>query len=821
MNIKQLFYTNIMMELKSLYDCYHYIKSIDSSETQLKEDLVVGLHLLFCSNMNVYLQIMTAEKKIINRGEDDKGDEKNEKKNITESNKVKEIKENDDRKNIEEILMYLLDHINDEYIIYMIDNLCDFIINKVEITLGEKIILLNKLRKNKRFLQQLPKTYYWFYEDNAKKNEKSFLGYIIHILCPLYPNTFRNFLKKKEIKVEVIQWLYALLEQNEKRMQLVVEQTNVCTDHFMVAITEELLILYRNGKKKRRELLHSDIIYDKDYIFDFGQKRRNTNIYQEDRCLFNEYFHMCMKSIQLTFVCLINKNKNNIMVLKEIERQINDEQKKILYLEDDVNSIFRVVFIREKILHLTEEKNRLQHEIQMNNQYIQSNEYHKAVDFINDYLQINSNKIDSLTTKIIDICVTLLINYIDEESQNENMIVYEELSVILQKIMNETKFHYHSKSKVVNLCVSLNRMTIGKEYSYITLEMINTLQLFYIELGDKNIEEQERLEIRYNIFYLVNLFLNKPGNIDLYIYNYCKGSQNGDIIMAKPFIKFLHHTLCDLDTHVMYITTSIDKIKTIDELLDNENNTITVIQEKATRNHYISLIKTSIKVIETYLYYIKYVVQHSVNIFTNELLLQSYVKIMKYVTKTIMNDDVKSIVNNDIHFVCLYIGFILNFSFKDDILLKQFIIEGQSSIIHLCKCLVKHYLQNKEYNMKIMSFLILQLDINIDHLSKVEEMMVKESENDNSLVEIPDKFLDPIMMTLIKEPVELPSSSIIVDKSTILQHLLYSEEDPYSRKHLTSELLEKHNMKEDVLKKITEFKNELEEWQKKTCNVVI
>ena len=48
------------------------------------------------------------------------------------------------------------------------------------------------------------------------------------------------------------------------------------------------------------------------------------------------------------------------------------------------------------------------------------------------------------------------------------------------------------------------------------------------------------------------------------------------------------------------------------------------------------------------------------------------------------------------------------------------------------------------------------------------EMKLKQDENKD----IPDDLLDPIMCCLIEEPVVLPSSKNIMDKSVIVRHLL-------------------------------------------------
>ncbi|KAF9221552.1 hypothetical protein BS17DRAFT_784937 [Gyrodon lividus] len=67
---------------------------------------------------------------------------------------------------------------------------------------------------------------------------------------------------------------------------------------------------------------------------------------------------------------------------------------------------------------------------------------------------------------------------------------------------------------------------------------------------------------------------------------------------------------------------------------------------------------------------------------------------------------------------------------------------------------------------------------------KVEEAKaVIEAEED--MGEIPDEFLDPLMFTVMRDPVILPSSRAIIDRSTIKSHLLSDAKDPFNRVPLT------------------------------------
>ncbi|PIM99956.1 Ubiquitin fusion degradation protein-2 [Handroanthus impetiginosus] len=58
-----------------------------------------------------------------------------------------------------------------------------------------------------------------------------------------------------------------------------------------------------------------------------------------------------------------------------------------------------------------------------------------------------------------------------------------------------------------------------------------------------------------------------------------------------------------------------------------------------------------------------------------------------------------------------------------------------------------------------------------------------------ALGDVPDEFLDPIQYTLMRDPVILPSSRVIVDRPVIQRHLLSDSTDPFNRSHLTADML--------------------------------
>ncbi|XP_033763599.1 LOW QUALITY PROTEIN: ubiquitin conjugation factor E4 B-like [Pecten maximus] len=84
--------------------------------------------------------------------------------------------------------------------------------------------------------------------------------------------------------------------------------------------------------------------------------------------------------------------------------------------------------------------------------------------------------------------------------------------------------------------------------------------------------------------------------------------------------------------------------------------------------------------------------------------------------------------------------------------------------------------------------------------SKIDELVKKKREAEIDYGDIPDEFKDPLMDTLMVDPVILPSGAIM-ERGIIMRHLLNSQTDPFNRQPLTEEqLLPATEMKEKITK---------------------
>ncbi|KAI9138821.1 ubiquitin elongating factor core-domain-containing protein [Paraphysoderma sedebokerense] len=74
-------------------------------------------------------------------------------------------------------------------------------------------------------------------------------------------------------------------------------------------------------------------------------------------------------------------------------------------------------------------------------------------------------------------------------------------------------------------------------------------------------------------------------------------------------------------------------------------------------------------------------------------------------------------------------------------------------------------------------------------VDRIEQVIQSELVNEEELGEIPEEFLDPLMYTLMEDPVTLPTSGVTVDRSTIKSHLLSDTHDPFNRQPLSIEMV--------------------------------
>ena len=82
---------------------------------------------------------------------------------------------------------------------------------------------------------------------------------------------------------------------------------------------------------------------------------------------------------------------------------------------------------------------------------------------------------------------------------------------------------------------------------------------------------------------------------------------------------------------------------------------------------------------------------------------------------------------------------------------------------------------------------------------KVTSAKESEEAEEEDLDDAPEEFFDPLMATVMTDPVILPISRSVMDRSTIRQHLLSDPHDPFNRAPLKIEEVEdNHELKAQI-----------------------
>ena len=74
-------------------------------------------------------------------------------------------------------------------------------------------------------------------------------------------------------------------------------------------------------------------------------------------------------------------------------------------------------------------------------------------------------------------------------------------------------------------------------------------------------------------------------------------------------------------------------------------------------------------------------------------------------------------------------------------------------------------------------------------VARVHAAAAVASSADDALGEIPSELCDPLVFSLITDPVLLPTSAMVMDRSSIQRCLMESDQDPFNRKYLNAGML--------------------------------
>tara|TARA_B100001093_G_scaffold517230_1_gene598181 strand:+ start:1756 stop:4008 length:2253 start_codon:yes stop_codon:yes gene_type:complete len=101
-------------------------------------------------------------------------------------------------------------------------------------------------------------------------------------------------------------------------------------------------------------------------------------------------------------------------------------------------------------------------------------------------------------------------------------------------------------------------------------------------------------------------------------------------------------------------------------------------------------------------------------------------------------------------------------------------------------------------------------------LGKLIKLICDNKKNDIKYKnEIPNEFIDPILLVEISDPVELPETKNILNKNTIFNHLIFYQTNPFSGSELNKEKLIEYNELPEVKDRCLKILEKINEWKEK------
>ena len=326
--------------------------------------------------------------------------------------------------------------------------------------------------------------------------------------------------------------------------------------------------------------------------------------------------------------------------------------------------------------------------------------------------------------------------------------------------------------------------------------LLHALMMFYIEAETTGGHNQfyDKFNIRYEIFSIIRSIWTNPV--------YRENLRTEARVNVDFFVRFVNLQVNDVTYFLDESFTAFGKIHVLQELLENANNGLgeTEKQEKEeSLEQEKRRAKSNMQFTNDIVSMLKLFTESMAEVFTMPEVVQRLADMLDYNLESMVgpkqgNLKVRdpqsyefspSVLLSDIMSVYINLKDQPNFQLavaRDDRSYKPYNFE------HAAKIIAKTALKSPD-ELKVWRKLA----------ALIEATREADKQAQDDLGEVPEELLDPIMFTLMEDPVILPSSRATVDRSTIRSYLLSDPQDPFNRQPLKIEdVIPDKEMKEKI-----------------------
>tara|TARA_B110000037_G_C17105642_1_gene499738 strand:- start:135 stop:2369 length:2235 start_codon:yes stop_codon:yes gene_type:complete len=659
------------------------------------------------------------------------------------------------------------------------DNLLDTIyeLYKVNLNNFDNLFNLSKIIfKNEFIVENIIYHENWLF-DSGLKNELSFLGILFNSI-----NNDENWeqniikihklililLKNNNIKKNIVKWFTNILNQNLKRKMIGSENETYldCSNYnFLINITSVFYIFWNKSKNK-----NIDFNYLKNNDSELNWLI-NKSDEQNKYSFLNDCFFICFLGFDISLISLININNK---LKEDIERY-----EELLNFNENSNDILKQMYDNKlkQLIKLKIDK------LENNNKLLNNNKFiNYYSNFLNDISIENKINIDEIYYSIIEGHNFFL-------NKNINNFNIKLIITSIKIINGDFTKNPHIRCDYLNFIANLMSKKILIQYlndEYIKKNLFSSCIKLYTEIEKFN----EKFTPRINIGYLIQYI----SSINTEYYNILQSLIKNELL----FKKFINMILNDL-THMLN-----EGLIKMSEISKNK--------ELEIESRELEYIKGSFYFAYDMLDLVIFLSKKFKDIFlTTELKYRFIEMLNNYLNKLVSKKSKELIVDNPQKY-----GF-------NPVLILEKISKIYSKYYNIKEFIeiVSNDIDN--YNSKLMNKMI-QILLKNDKLKweisgRLYHLMnLIENNKKKEVIEyedVPDEFLDPIIMTIINNPIMVPDMDLIVEESVIKRHLLTSETNPFNRKKLTLLQLDEYNKHDFVLNKIKKFNQKLNYWKSK------
>lgn len=615
-----------------------------------------------------------------------------------------------------------------------------------------------------------------------------------------------------EIRNNMVNWIIHYINSNEGVAKMYNITREVENDNFInsntfstnsnIAIVMGILLKYWENHK------NLDVL-DIQYLLDNEMKYTNDTLHNEPKLLQSSDNYI---SINMKIFCFIHRlNHLSMMVIFEKYhkyKRLLDDYKNIL---KDVpkNTIWNSL---GKMKDFYSEK--LENKIEiLENKLLDNRKIYKDPFLKKLLLHFHNDTFDWLLTNYLEKQYTIIQNipsfWIDNMLDYSLELVNKTTDYSLDKTIqfsillmgdnnNITNPYLRTKaSKLISYILPEHR---NKDYLNLDIckeQLLPNLIQLYVEIENTGSDNQfyQKFEPRYHISYLVRHILSEVVEP-----NYRDILKNVSSLNSNLYKRFIIMNLSDLNFMLEEIVNNIKKIK---------NTTLRISLDQITR--IIALLKSDLLFSYEQLELLYTSSKYLNDPFITQEIISQFVPMANYFIKYFINEDM--LVKDK-----------KTYGYKPEKIL-ELLSKVYLEISHSAHVIQEIMLDKRSYYPDMFENIATEL-LNLNKINELEQVnfqMIKtivdtkiKSKNNNVILiddsEIPDDIIDPIMCSIIREPILLPSSKTIMDKSVISRYLLTDKEDPFNRYPLDIEELEKFNNLPDTIEKIKPIKNKIKQY---------